>query len=173
MSELKQGNSRAGVWLRRAAEVLVFIALVAGIRAWQQRDIPAGSAPALQGALLGGNAFALPLRPRSPLLVHFWATWCPVCRTDQASFQDLARTHPDVVTVAMRSGSREAVEKFMRRQGLDFRVLNDPDGRIAAAWGVHAVPASFVVDTRGRIRFVEFGYTTEMGLRLRLWLAQF
>jgi hypothetical protein len=37
---------------------------------------------------------------------------------------------------------------------------------------VHAVPASFIIDAEGNIRFVEIGFTTEMGLRLRLWLAQ-
>ena len=160
------------VWLRRAAEILFIVALVVGIRAWQQRDIPAGPAPALRGELLDGKPFMTP-RPGSPLLVHFWAIWCPVCRTEQASIQDLARDNPNVVTVAMQSGSNAEVEKFMRSQALDFRVLNDPYGRLAASWGVHAVPASFIVDTDGSIRFVEFGYTTEIGLRLRLWLARF
>jgi hypothetical protein len=36
---------------------------------------------------------------------------------------------------------------------------------------VHAVPASFIIAADGQIRFVEVGYTTGMGLRLRLWLA--
>jgi len=35
------------------------------------------------------------------------------------------------------------------------------------------VPASFIVDTDGKIRYVEIGYTTGIGLRLRLWLASF
>ena len=51
-------------------------------------------------------------------------------------------------------------------------MVNDPDGRLAGAWGVHAVPATFIVDTNGEIRFVEVGYTTGLGLRLRLWLAE-
>ena len=35
------------------------------------------------------------------------------------------------------------------------------------------LPASFVLDREGKIRFVEFGYTTGIGLRARLWLAGF
>jgi peroxiredoxin len=61
--------------------------------------------------------------------------------------------------------------KHLSEQQLSFPVLNDPDGHIAAAWGVHAVPASFIIDTDGQIRFVEIGYTTAIGLRLRLWWA--
>jgi len=43
-------------------------------------------------------------------------------------------------------------------------------GVIGAEYGVSGVPASFVVDSAGIIRFAEVGYTTEWGLRARLWL---
>ena len=78
-----------------------------------------------------------------------------------------------MITVALKSGNDAAVAQYMKRQGLDFPVLNDPDGLISDAWGVHAVPASFVLEREGKIRFVEFGYTTGIGLRARLWLAGF
>ena len=51
-------------------------------------------------------------------------------------------------------------------------VLMDEDGEIARGWGVNGVPASFIVDTDGNIRHAGMGYATEMGLRLRLWLAE-
>jgi hypothetical protein len=38
-------------------------------------------------------------------------------------------------------------------------------------WGVHAVPASFIISPDGQIRLIEVGYTTGPGLRLRLWLV--
>lgn len=160
-------------WLRRAIELLVFVIVIMGVRAWQQRDIASGPAPALQGVLLDKSSFALPARPENPVLVHFWATWCPVCRAEQGSIEALAGDHYNVVTVAMQSGEAESVRKFMAEQKLGFPVINDPDGMISAEWGVHAVPASFIIDTDGQIRFVEIGYATEIGLRLRLWLAQF
>jgi thioredoxin-related protein len=50
-------------------------------------------------------------------------------------------------------------------------VINDPDGALAAAWGVRGVPTFFVVDSQGMIRFREVGYTTGLGLRWRLWLV--
>lgn len=164
-------RSRSKVWLRRAIEILLAIALVAGIRAWQQRDIVSGAAPFLQGALLDERPYALAARPAQPVLVHFWATWCTVCRAEQGAIETIAQDNPNVITVAMQSGSRDEVAKYLGEQGLNFPVLNDPDGRISAAWGVHAVPASFIIDTDGQIRFVEIGYTTAIGLRLRLWLA--
>lgn len=161
--------ARAARWRRRAIEALIFVIVIVGIRAWQQRDVVSGAAPALAGVLLDGSAYAPP--GGRPVLVHFWATWCPVCSAEQGSIQSLSQDGYEVVTVAMQSGSSSEVVRHMTEQRLSFPVLNDADGRVSAAWGVHAVPASFIVGRDGQIRFVEIGYTTEIGLRLRLWLA--
>ncbi len=146
------------------------LVLFLGIRAWQQGGTASGPAPALAGELLDGKPVALAAFAGRPVLVHFWATWCPICRAEQGSIDALARTAP-VITVAMQSGDRAAVARHLRKEALHFPVLNDPDGVLAAQWGVRAVPASFIVDGAGQIRFVEVGYTTGAGLRLRLWLA--
>jgi thiol-disulfide isomerase/thioredoxin len=160
-------------WLRRGAELLIFIVVIVGVRTWQQRDIVKGNAPALIGAMLDGKPYLLPEKPSQPILVHFWATWCPICRTEQGSIAALAQDNPNVITVAMQSGSSAAVQQFLHEQSVSFPVVNDQDSRISSAWGVHAVPASFIVDREGKIRFAEIGYTTSIGLRLRLWLAGF
>jgi peroxiredoxin len=159
-------KSRLKKW---AVEVLVFVIVVAGIRAWQQRDMVSGIAPPLQGITLAGMRYKLPTQ--KPVLVHFWATWCPICRTEQGAIQAIAHDHPQVITVAMQSGTAIEVTRFMQQQGLSFPALNDSDGSISHAWGVNAVPASFIISPDGKIRFVEVGYTTGIGLRFRLWLA--
>jgi peroxiredoxin len=164
-------NSRAAKWRGYAIDVLLVVMLVAGIRAWQQRDMAGGAAPVLQGVTLAGQTYKLPAHPAQPVLVHFWAVWCSICRAEQDSIAAIAHDNPNVITVAMQSGKPEEVVRHMREQGIGFPVLNDPDGSLAGAWGVHAVPASFIVAPDGRIRFVEVGYTTGIGLRLRLWLA--
>jgi peroxiredoxin len=159
-------------WRGLVLNVLLFAALVTGIRVWQQRDMAEGQAPALHGLDLAGQPYVLPAHPGKPMLVHFWGTWCAVCRSEQASIDALAHGKAEVVTVALKSGAPSEVARFMREQGIDFPVVNDPDGALAKEWGVHGVPASFILDAQGRIRFVEVGYTTETGLRLRLWLAR-
>ena len=165
--------SKTSVWLRRGLELLLFIVIIMGVRAWQQRDIVTGAAPALSGVLLDGKPFVLAAKPAQPVLVHFWATWCPVCRAEQGSIESLANDNPNVVTIAMQSGSSTVLQQYMREQAVSFPVINDADNQISARWGVQAVPASFIVDTDGNIRYVEIGYTTGIGLRFRLWLASF
>jgi alkyl hydroperoxide reductase subunit AhpC len=72
----------------------------------------------------------------------------------------------------MQSGEAEEVISYMQQEKLQFPVINDPDGIVAQRFGVRAVPSSFVIDENNNIMFRETGFTTETGLRLRLWLAK-
>lgn len=151
-------------------ELSFFLAIFLAVSAWQKQDVVSGKAPVLQGRLLDGTALSSESLRGKPVLIHFWATWCPVCAAEQGTIASLAEDHT-VITVAMQSGDETAVRKYMKDEGLRFPVLNDEMGRIAAAYGVKGVPTSFVLDPRGDIQFAEVGYTTGPGLRARLWWA--
>jgi peroxiredoxin len=153
-----------------AAEAVLFILLLLGVHWWQTRELPAGPALALDGTLLDGRSASLSALRGRPVLVHFWATWCPVCKLEQNSINAIARDH-QVYSVAMQSGSDQAVLAHVTQNHLNFPVINDADGALARRWGIRGVPTSFILDAAGHIRFVEVGYTTEAGLRLRLALV--
>lgn len=161
-------NSRK--WRSFAVNLLLFALVMSAVRLWQHRDM-AGVAPELSGVTLAGQRYALAEHRTRPVLVHFWASWCPICRMEQSSIAAIAENDPDVITIAMQSGSPEQVAAYMASQRIALPVLNDPDGRIARDWGVHGVPASFIVAPDGQIRFIEVGYTTGIGLRIRRALA--
>jgi thiol-disulfide isomerase/thioredoxin len=171
MTEPSAHPPRSSKWRSYALNAVLIVVVVAGIRLWQQRDMVSGAAPVLKGVTLMQTLYELPAHPDKPTLVHFWATWCPICRTEQGTIAAIARDYPNTITVAMNSGLTNEVAQYMKEQGIAFPTVNDPDGSISAAWGVHAVPASFIIAPDGKIQFVEVGYTTEMGLRLRLWWA--
>jgi thiol-disulfide isomerase/thioredoxin len=164
-------NRRYRSWL---VNILLVAAVFMGVQWWKARPLARGPAPALAGTLLDGRSFALegsrtPDDAR-PMLIHFWATWCPACRLGQRAIDAVAADHR-VITVAMQSGDPMEVRAYMAVQGIAFPVLADPDGALAGLWGVSGLPSSFVVDRTGRIRFATVGLTTEAGLRIRLWLA--
>lgn len=160
-------------WLGILLQLLLFAIIFLAITSWQTRHAVRGEAPAFSGSLLNGNPVALQNYHGKPLLLHFWASWCPVCKLEQNSITSLADTsvHNDfqVLTIASWSGSEADVVKYMRQENLHFPVLVDEDGSIARLYGVQGVPSSFILDARGIIYFVEQGYTTQAGLRLRLW----
>jgi thiol-disulfide isomerase/thioredoxin len=166
MSDSTTKPRRGRSWL---IQLLLVVAVLAGLQYWRTRDAASGPAPGLSGVLLDGQTFAWDTAPR-PLLVHFWATWCPVCRMQQGTINGLAR-QGNVVTVALSSGDASEILGYLREHDLDLPVLSDPQGVIAARWAVAGVPTSFVVDADDTIRFVTSGYTTGAGLRSRLWAA--
>jgi peroxiredoxin len=59
----------------------------------------------------------------------------------------------------------------MSDKQLTFPVMLDSSGELARSFGVKGVPTSFILAPDGEISFVETGYSTELGLRLRLWLS--
>lgn len=131
---------------------------------------PAG--PARKGAVVGGPApdFVLPdragrqislkqLRGRKVLLA-FWASWCPPCRTEMESLQRL-QDNPaldNFTVLAVNAGEpREVVGDFLARQDLSLPVLFDEDGSAQQAYGVYQLPVAFLVDGAGRIVARHFG----------------
>ena len=152
--------------LELAVIVLVFIA----IKSFMQRSLIDGPLPHIQGHLLDGQPVHTQTFKGEPLLLHFWATWCPVCKMEQDSINDISKDH-NVITIAMNSGNDLEVQAFLEENNLSFPVILDEDGTIAQRFGVSGVPTSFIVGADGDIAFTEVGYTTNWGLRLRLWLA--
>jgi peroxiredoxin len=168
--------SRFRIPLRRlprlAAELVLVLVLVLALERFLTRDAAHGPAPPLAAPLIDGRPFDLASLRGHPTVVYFWATWCPVCAA-QASALDSILTDTAGITVAMRSGDAAALRVYLGKEGHHWPTLADADGSIARAWGISGVPAVFVIDAKGRIRFVTRGYTTALGLRARLWWSQF
>ena len=59
----------------------------------------------------------------------------------------------------------------MQAEKLSFAVINDENGALSRSYNIRGVPVSFIVNKDNKIKFVEVGYTTELGLRSRLWWA--
>ena len=155
---------------RWARDLGILALLLLALHWWQTRTAASGAAPPLAGQLLSGELVSLADYRGQPLLVHFWATWCPICRLEQDAIDALARDHV-VLTVATNSGTAAELLSYVQNQGLDFPVLLDEAGDLARLWRVEGVPASFIIDPDGQIAYVSVGYTTGLGLRARLWLA--
>lgn len=157
-------------YLRWARDILILVLVFGAIQWWQTRDMPRGQAPLLQGPGLQGTDLSLANLRGQPVLVHFWATWCPICRLEGGTIADIAEDHT-VLTVATTSGTAEEVSAYLAEQAWEMPVIMDETGEMAADWNIRGVPATFVVNSRGEIVSVTSGYTTGVGLRLRLLLA--
>ncbi len=108
-----------------------------------------------------------------PLLIHFWATWCPTCKMEVDNIQRISK-HYNVLTFAVKSGSDYDIYQYMQERGLDFPVVNDKDGSFAQEFHINAYPTTFIYDKNHNLIFSEVGYTSSIGLYLRmLWASYF
>jgi thiol-disulfide isomerase/thioredoxin len=159
--------------MRNITQVLIILAVFLGIRVYlTQGSIKSGPAPEFGGVLLDGSSFQLQDLRGKPALIHFWATWCKICALNDGAIDDLAKDLP-VITVAMESGGKNSILKEMEQRGLSFPVFVDELGKLANLYRVKGVPTNYIIDAKGNIRFVEVGYTSGLGLRIRMWLASF
>lgn len=157
--------------LRLGAEIVLFIALALLLEWFMTRDAPRGPSPKLVAVLADGRAFDLDSLRGRPALVYFWANWCPVCAAQGPGIDGLLKEYPGI-TVAMRSGGARDIQAHLAREGFAWPTIVDDDGEIARVWGVSGVPAVYVLDALGGIRFVTRGFSTGYGLRARLWWAE-
>ncbi len=142
-------------WLARVlpfAGVALFAYGLAVTR--EHREKPAGSeAPAFTLRSVEGAPVSLASLRGRPVLVNFWASWCPPCRAELPDLQALAVSQDgclEVVGVALQSGGPEDVAAFARRRGVAYPLLMGDDA-VARAYGVEALPRSVLVDAQGRI----------------------
>jgi thiol-disulfide isomerase/thioredoxin len=170
---------RHNPWVTRGFYLLLFIVVIWGVNAWRTKGVPA-EAPDFAGVQVHGDgrsSSAVSLasfRARHPgeaVALHFWAEWCPVCRTEENSISRLLDDGLPVLTIATQSGDGDAVYATLQERGLRWPAVLDPDGRILAMYRLPGVPALVVIAPDGTVSSAEIGYTSEIGMRLRLWLA--
>lgn len=147
--------------------ILLFIMsqLISYIRA---PDLGSNQLPQIKATLIDGSAFRI--EKGKPLLIHFWATSCPVCKLEAPNIEAVSKAY-DVLTIAVNSGSDENVQVYMQEYGLHFNVINDAEGVWSKAFNIEVFPTTFIYDAKGKLRFTEVGYTTTSGLLARLeWI---
>ena len=150
--------------------LLILFLLSQGISWWKSRDAFTGDLSGFDVVTMDGSRFTVADHAGKPILLYFWATWCPICDLQKGSVQSIAQDYP-VLSIASWSEGEAEVHRYMQENSLTFPVMLDEDGQLAQSFGLKGVPASFVLSPSGQIEYVETGYTTEAGLRLRLWLA--
>lgn len=151
-------RTRSSLPVLRAVAAIAAALLVAGgaVAAEVGAPAPAFALPDAFGAPVSLAA----LRGRV-VYVDFWASWCAPCKRSFPWMNELERRYADrgLAVVAINVDKRrEDAERFLRQVPATFTVLYDSAGTAPAAWGVEAMPSSFLVDARGTVIAVEQGF---------------
>jgi thiol-disulfide isomerase/thioredoxin len=111
---------------------------------------------------LEGNAVDLAeVIGRKPVLLEFWATWCPVCAELQPRFEAAHARYGEeveflVVAVAVNQ-SKRSIERHLTRQPLPGRILWDTNGRATRAFLAPTTSYVVVLDAAGQVVYTGVG----------------
>lgn len=110
--------------------------------------------------LAGGRSFRLSEHRGKVVLINFWATWCPPCREEMPAMERLWRQHKGagfVMVAVSVDADPKVVPPFVGEHGFTFQVALDPKMGVANAYGVRALPSSFLVDRQGKLAALALG----------------
>jgi len=120
-------------------------------------DLPTGPnpqnlAPDFTLPTLSGEPLTLSSLRGRPVLINFWATWCPPCRVELPALQDAYNRYGDrigFVAVDVKE-DRATVEPFVQQMGLTFPIALDGDGQVSGQlYQVRGIPTTVFIDAQG------------------------
>ncbi|MGY4758496.1 redoxin domain-containing protein [Paenibacillus caseinilyticus] len=123
-------------------------------------------APDFELGTLGGESVKLSSYRGRTVIVNFWATWCPPCRTEMPHMQAYHAAQPEggplilAVNATSTEVSEPVVSSWSETWKLTFPVPLDKEGKVTELFGIHSYPTTYVIDKDGIIRYKHAGPMT-------------
>ncbi len=143
------------------------IVLMASLAVLRAEDLPRGimpvdahAAPGLRLGNLDGDVLDLKTLRGRWAFVHFWASWCGPCRKEMPAIQRMAATLDEgrlVLVLVNTAETEDAVFSFLASVAPELDTLMDTDGLVTERWQPRGLPASFLVDPSGKVRYLALG----------------
>ena len=119
-----------------------------------------------------GNDVKLSDLQGKPVVLNFWASWCPPCKEEMPYFNNVYEdlgSEVHFMMVCLADGARETKESgmaFIEDKGFTFPVYFDMSGEASAAYGIQSIPATYFIDADGYLVTRAEGGIPEGTLRL-------
>ena len=127
------------------------------------RSIAVGkTVPEYRAVSVDGDSVSLAAQRGKVVLFNVWATWCHPCRDEIPELLVLYEKYKprglELVGVSIdANGSEEAIRSFMKDFRMTYPVWRDPDERVSTEFLVVGVPATFLIDRNGTLRWRKTG----------------
>jgi cytochrome c-type biogenesis protein len=155
-------TSRAFTQAARWSAVVVLLACKAHDGGTARPPELGKPAPDYRTLSLAGDSVSVADARGRVVLLNVWATWCHPCREEipilQALHERYASRGLDLVGVSVDArGEEDTIREFARDFGMTYPVWLDPDERVQSTFLAIGVPATFLIDRAGVLRWRHVG----------------
>ena len=105
--------------------------------------------------LFDGGEFVLAAQRGRPVVINFWASWCPPCREEAPLLESVWRLYGEREVAFVGVNIQDAVEEaaaYLAEFDITYPNGMDADGRITIDYGVIGLPVTFFIDRDGMVR---------------------
>lgn len=127
-----------------------------GVQRFQEKK----EAPPFSLKDLEGNPVTLNALKGKPVLMIFFASWCPGCKEEIPLFEKFSIGKKDpltILTVAIDGEKEKRIKQFVKELKITLPVLLDVKEKVARTYGVRMVPTTFLIDGEGWMQGVIMG----------------
>jgi thiol-disulfide isomerase/thioredoxin len=121
---------------------------------------------------LSGKTVKLSDFKGKPVLLEFWATWCPPCRESIPGMEQIYKTYADkglvVIGVSLDQGGWDSVKSFVKDRGMTYLILKGNDD-VSADYQVRTIPLLIIINKEGKVvkRYLGIGGDDELEKDIR------
>ncbi len=155
-----------------AGSLVLLVSILAAVVAWGGDDVSAdGDAlPTASFELFDGGTATFADFAGKPLVINFWASWCPACVGELPDIQAVHEALGDEVTFlgVANADSRAAAIALAEDVGLTYTLADDPKGDLFRSLELIAMPSTVFVTADGQIQEVFGGQLDEKALIARI-----
>ena len=148
----------------RRLGIFAALAALAGCTLPEGSGPPQVGAPAREyaAATLDGDTVSLGSLRGQVVLLNLWATWCAPCRAETPYLQSVYEEHRDdgftIVGISMDTGDAvDAIAMFVEEYEVGYTILHDPKMLGMDLYQVLGLPATFLIDREGVLRWMRYG----------------
>lgn len=116
---------------------------------------------------MNGNEIVLSeILGKKPIVIDFWATWCPPCVKSMPYLEEFFQKYSEQVVVLCITSepleSLDKIKKFIEDKKLSMTFIQNPTGDIGKAYGVRAIPSTFAIGIDGKIAYAHVGFSDKI-----------
>ncbi|HOO72680.1 MAG TPA: redoxin domain-containing protein [Spirochaetota bacterium] len=165
-------NKKVKTIVSVTVQILVFLIVLWGLKEWKAKDLIGKGTPApdVTFAIIDGEKMDLSALKGSRVLLYFFSPYCKACKYTSRNIVALKENGTSstvIIAVALSWDTVDDIRKYVSDNNLSVPVAAASDD-IARRFRIGAYPTIYIIDDKGSVKDRMVGYTTEIGLRVRL-----